>query len=107
MHHVVHQHNVDLLEEDLNTLGQIISLPSPLLTAGIIQLAPRLHTYWDASSPMCMPQSPILGASCPQNKNMCREDLNYTCLQFNQCGRKFSQYFLTINYSFVYSIVNT
>ncbi|CAF4042779.1 unnamed protein product, partial [Adineta steineri] len=42
--------------------------------------------YWNASISMCIPQSPILGASCQQNMSMCREDLNYTCLQFNQCG---------------------
>lgn len=46
------------------------------------------HTYWNPSVRMCFSQSPIRGASCQQNLNMCREDLNYTCLQFNQCGRK-------------------
>ena len=50
-----------------------------------------LHTYWNASISMCVAQSPILGAACAQNKSMCREDLNYTCLQFNQCGRKFHE----------------
>ncbi|CAF1248633.1 unnamed protein product [Adineta ricciae] len=31
-------------------------------------------------------QSPILGSPCQQNMSMCREDINYTCLRFNQCG---------------------
>lgn len=44
------------------------------------------HTYWDGS--VCAAQSPVLGAACQQNRRMCREDLNYTCLRFNQCGRK-------------------
>ena len=115
-----------LFEGDLNTLGQIIPSSSPQSSTGIIQLTPNLfaeygtpcsfscsqsrylqcgtnftcecmpHTYWDSSSSMCIPQSPILGATCQQNKSMCREDLNYTCLQFNQCGRKFSTYFFDL-----------
>lgn len=46
------------------------------------------HTYWNSSSRMCLCQSPVLGASCAQGMKMCRNDLNYTCLQFNQCGRE-------------------
>ena len=53
------------------------------LTCGCIT-----HTYWDSSQGMCLPQSPVLGAACQIGMNMCRKDLNYTCLQFNQCGRK-------------------
>ncbi len=30
-----------------------------------------------------------IATNCPVTMNMCREDLNYACLQFNQCGRKF------------------
>ncbi|UJR38844.1 hypothetical protein I4U23_031509 [Adineta vaga] len=44
------------------------------------------HTYWNSSILMCVPQLLKRGSSCQQNMNMCREDLNYTCLQFNQCG---------------------
>ena len=114
-----------LFEGDVNTLGQIVSSSSPQSLAGVIQFTPdlfaeygtpcasscsqsrylqcgsnsrcqcMLHTYWDTSTSMCLPQSPILGASCQQSKSMCRGDFNYTCLQFNQCGRKFSPYFLT------------
>ena len=45
------------------------------------------YTYWNPSISMCSAQSPVLGSVCQQNLSMCREDLNYTCLQFNQCGR--------------------
>ena len=125
-----------LFEGDVDTLGQITSSPSSQSTAGIIHLTPNLfaeygshcssscsqsrylqcgnnftcqcmpHTYWDTSTLMCLPQSPILGASCQQNKSMCREDLNYTCLQFNQCGRKFSRCLLTLVHSLLFSIIN-
>lgn len=108
-----------LFEGDTTALGQIVSSSSPQSVAGVIRLSTNLfteygspcssfcyhsrylqcgsnstcectpHMYWDATISMCVPQSPILGASCQQNKSMCREDLNYTCLQFNQCGRKF------------------
>ncbi|CAF1343244.1 unnamed protein product [Adineta ricciae] len=44
------------------------------------------HSYWNSSILMCVPQMLKRGSSCQQNMNMCREDLNYTCLQFNQCG---------------------
>jgi hypothetical protein len=50
------------------------------------------HTYWDSSKGMCLPQSPVLGAACQYGIQMCRKDLNYTCLQFNQCGRKFHNF---------------
>ncbi|CAF0985955.1 unnamed protein product [Adineta steineri] len=105
-----------LFEGDTNKLGQIVSSSSSQSQVGTLQFSARLfveygspcistcnqirylrcgsnstcecmpHTYWNASISMCIPQSPILGASCQQNMSMCREDLNYTCLQFNQCG---------------------
>ncbi|CAF1093484.1 unnamed protein product [Adineta steineri] len=105
-----------LFEGDTNRLGQILSSSSSQSQVGTLQLSARLfaeygsacistcnhirylrcgsnstcecmpHTYWNASISMCIPQLPILGASCQQNLSMCREDLNYTCLQFNQCG---------------------
>jgi len=108
-----------LFEGDVGTLGTIISSSMPGSMVGIIQIIPSLftqygqpcssvcsesryltcgsnftcecmpHTYWNSSAGICLPQSPILGAPCEQGINMCREDLNYTCLQFNQCGRKF------------------
>ncbi len=107
-----------LFEGDANKHGQILPSSSPQSTAGLIRLSSELfaeygrpcssfcshsrylrcgknstcecmpHTYWNGSMSMCIAQSPILGASCQQNMRMCREDLNYTCLQFNQCGRK-------------------
>ena len=46
------------------------------------------YAYWNAAQSMCLAQSPILGSVCQQNLGQCRADLNYTCLQFNQCGRK-------------------
>jgi hypothetical protein len=114
-----------LFEGDTNTLGQIASSSFSQSNVGIVQFSPALfaeygsacsfscphsrylqcsinftcecmpHTYWNASVSMCVPQSPILGAPCQQNMSMCREDINYTCLQFNQCGRKFHEYFST------------
>jgi len=112
-----------LFEGDTNTLGQIVSSSSPQSVVGAVQLSPDLfaeygspcssfcfhsrylqcgnnftckcmpHTYWDPSISICLPQSPILGGSCQQNMTMCREDINYTCLQFNQCGRKLHECF--------------
>ncbi|CAF4256774.1 unnamed protein product, partial [Adineta steineri] len=105
-----------LFEGDTNRLGQIVTSSSSQSQVGTLQFSASLfveygsrcistcnqirylrcgsnstcecmpHTYWNASISMCIPQSPILGASCQQNMSMCREDLNYTCLQFNQCG---------------------
>ncbi|CAF3895899.1 unnamed protein product [Adineta steineri] len=105
-----------LFEGDTNKLGQIVSSSSSQAQVGTLQISARLfaeygspcistcnqirylrcgsnstcecmpHTYWNPSISMCIPQSPILGASCQQNMSMCRQDLNYTCLQFNQCG---------------------
>jgi hypothetical protein len=47
------------------------------------------NTYWSSSAVMCVAQSPVIGSVCQQNMSMCREDLNYTCLQFYQCGRMY------------------
>ncbi|CAF1308332.1 unnamed protein product [Adineta ricciae] len=44
------------------------------------------NTYWNPTILMCSAQSPILGSTCQQNLSMCRADLTFTCLQFNQCG---------------------
>jgi hypothetical protein len=114
----IQQNQCRLFEGDVNTLGTIIPSSMPNSIVGTIQITPSLftqygqqcssvctesryltcgsnstcecmpHTYWNALSGMCLAQSPILGASCQQGTKMCREDLNYTCLQFNQCGRK-------------------
>jgi hypothetical protein len=47
----------------------------------------------------------VMDSICQQNKSMCRENLNYTCLQFNQCGRKFfSLLFLIINHYSLFRI---
>ncbi|UJR34583.1 hypothetical protein I4U23_027359 [Adineta vaga] len=105
-----------LFEGDTNTLGSIVLSSSSNSKVGTIQFSSDLfleynslcsstchhsrylqcstsllcecmpHTYWNSSISMCIPQLPILGASCQQDMNMCREDLNYICLQFNQCG---------------------
>ena len=107
-----------LFEGDIGTLGSIVASTISTSKVGTIRITASLftqynqpcssvckesrylicdsnstcqcmpHTYWNPSVQMCLPQSPIRGASCQQNLNMCREDLNYTCLQFNQCGRK-------------------
>jgi hypothetical protein len=45
------------------------------------------NTYWNPTEGVCRAKSPFLGSICQQNLDMCRQDLNYTCLQFNQCGR--------------------
>jgi hypothetical protein len=42
------------------------------------------HTYWTGS--ICASQN-LRGGQCISS-NQCRADLNYTCLQFFQCGRK-------------------
>jgi hypothetical protein len=108
-----------LFEGDTDTLGMTIASLMPYSMVGSVQITPSLftsydqacsavciesrylacnsnstcqcmpHTYRNASTGMCFPQSPILGASCVQGMNICRQDLIYTCLQFNQCGRKF------------------
>ena len=105
-----------LFEGDPMTMGSIISSSSPDSTVGVVQISADLfvgyglpcssfcqqnrylicgsnstcqcmaNTYWDGS--MCVPQTPVLGAPCQQNMSTCRQDLNYTCLRFNQCGRK-------------------
>ena len=107
-----------LFEGDTTTMGTIISSSSSSSnsTVGIVQLTPNLftgyglaclsacqqsryltcsnnstchcmpHNYWNGS--MCVAQSTVLGAPCQQNMSMCREDINYTCLPMNQCGRK-------------------
>ena len=41
------------------------------------------YTFWDPLKGICVPQSSMLGAGCQVGVNMCREDLNYTCLQFS------------------------
>jgi hypothetical protein len=56
------------------------------------------NTYWDQSVSMCLAQSPLLGSTCQQNLSMCREDLNYTCLRINQCGRMKLFFFYILNY---------
>ncbi|CAF1404920.1 unnamed protein product [Adineta ricciae] len=33
----------------------------------------------------------VLSSTCQQTMSMCRKDLNYTCLRFNQCGRIYIQ----------------
>ena len=107
-----------LFEGDTDTLGTIVPSSRSDSIVGSIQITPSLftqydqscssvcdqtryltcinsicqcppHTYWNSLAGICRAQSPILGASCEQGMDMCREDLNYTCLQFNQCGRKF------------------
>ena len=104
-----------LFEGDVMTMGAIISSPLAHSRVGIVQISANLfvghglpcssvcpqsryltcrnstcqcmpHTYWNGS--ICAAQTPMLGAPCQQNMSICREDLNYTCLQFNQCGRK-------------------
>ncbi len=60
------------------------------------------YTYWDPSISMCLAQSPLIGSTCQQNLNMCRQDLNLTCLQFNQCGRKYSLFFLSLIINYFY-----
>ncbi len=68
---------------------------SPCLETRYLQCGSALtcecvpHTYWSPSQSICLPQTPVLGAPCEADMNMCRADLNYICLQFNQCGRKF------------------
>lgn len=111
-----------LFEADIDTLGRIDASSSVRSRVGALQLTPSLfldfgqpctatcddrrylrcgsnstcecapHTYWNASISMCVAQSSVLGAPCQQNRSMCREDLNLTCLPFNQCGRKLDHF---------------
>ena len=113
-----------LFEGDAVTMGTILPSSSPKSLVGLVQFTSHLymqhglpcspacaesrylfcdsagtyqcveHTYWNGS--MCLPQSTVLGSTCAQNSSMCREDLNYTCLRFNQCGRKFSSRFVSL-----------
>lgn len=101
-----------LFEGDVDTTGSIVSSNSSSSTVGQITLSPNLftvygqacsacfdsryltcinstctcfqHTYWTGS--ICASQY-LLGGQC-LNSTQCRTDLNYTCLQFFQCGRK-------------------
>ncbi|UJR24615.1 hypothetical protein I4U23_005990 [Adineta vaga] len=60
---------------------------SRYLTCGSsLTLECQPHSYWDNSSSMCLPQIPTLGGACTWGVNMCREDLNLTCLQIYKCG---------------------
>jgi hypothetical protein len=111
-----------MFEGDTTTVGSIVSSSSSQSLAGAVQLSVDLfvayglpcsihcyqsrylicgsdsmcqcmpHTYWDKSISMCIPQLPVLGAPCQSNMNMCREDLNYTCLPINKCGCKLHRY---------------
>jgi hypothetical protein len=101
-----------LFEGDLQTTGFIINSNSSTSLVGQIVLSPMLfaaygqpcsacfnsryltcvngtcdclqHTYWTGS--MCASQN-LRGGQC-SSSSQCRADLNYTCLQFFQCGRK-------------------
>ncbi len=122
-----------LFEGDIGTLGTIVSSSIPDSQVGSVTITPSLftqygqscssavcsnsryltcinstcqcmpHTYWNSTAGICLPQSPILGVSCQQGMNMCRQDLNYTCLQFNQCGRKFIYFIRIFIHSFLFS----
>jgi hypothetical protein len=110
-----------LFEGDTNQLGSIIPSSLSNSFVGVIKITPSLytqygkscssickesrylicnnqsicecppHSYWNSSQGICLAQTPKLGAPCEQNMNMCREDLNYTCLQFNSCGREYKK----------------
>jgi hypothetical protein len=101
-----------LFEGDLGTTGSIIISNSSTSVVGQIELYPEFfsaygapcsacvesryltcinsacaclrHTYWTGS--ICASQN-LRGGQCVSS-NQCRADLNYTCLQFFQCGRK-------------------
>ena len=101
-----------LFEGDLETTGLIGLSNSSTSTAGDLEQLPFLfaaygqpysacsqnrylrcinatcacqeHTYW--TSNVCASQS-LYAGSCT-TANQCRSDLNQTCLQFFQCGRK-------------------
>lgn len=90
-----------LFKGDTDTLGSIVSSLMTNSIVGTIQLTPFLfteyglpcsssckeprylsfgsnftcecpfHTYWNPSVGMCQVQSPVLGASCQQDMNMC------------------------------------
>jgi len=107
-----------LFEGDIEGSGSIVPSSTSDSIVGVIQITPSLYTeygqscssmcvesrylkcsmnsicecpeytYWDPLLLICLVQLPQRGAPCEQNLNMCREDLNYTCLQFEQCGRK-------------------
>ncbi|CAF1303098.1 unnamed protein product [Adineta ricciae] len=104
-----------LFEGDIDTVGSIIAVPSQS-RVGVVKISAAVfsqyglscqtscyetryltcstnstcecvpHTYWNISTSICAPQLPVIGASCQQNRSMCREDFGYTCLPSNQCG---------------------
>ena len=101
-----------LFEGDLETVGFIVNSNTSRSFVGQIQLSPMLisaygqpcstcygnryltcvngtcnclrHTYWTGS--ICASKN-LRGRPC-STANQCRADLNHTCLQFFQCGRK-------------------
>ena len=116
-----------LFEGNTDTLGSIVLSSSVLSKVGTIQFSAHLfdayslpcssfcqenryltcgnnsrcqcmpHTYWNPATSTCDPEIPVLGASCQSNLSMCREDLNYTCLPFKQCGRELHRLLLCNN----------
>jgi hypothetical protein len=105
-------HRCRLFEGDLITTGSIGLSNSPTSSAGHLHLMPFLfsdygrpchecirsrylkcinsrcecpeRTYWTGS--ICASQQ-LYAGKC-SNDDQCRADLNHTCLQFFQCGRK-------------------
>ena len=114
-----HANQCLLFEGDLGILGTVVSSTMPDSRVGIIQLKPSLfdqygqtcpsvctesrylrcnenstcdcmpHTYWNASSGMCLAQMTMSGAFCYSGMDMCRDDLNLTCSSNNQCICKY------------------
>lgn len=105
-------HRCRLFEGDLQTTGAIVNSDSSTSSVGQIEFSPNLfsaygqscsaclhsryltcvngtcdclrNTYWTGS--ICASQN-LRGGQCT-SANQCRADLNHTCLQFFQCGRK-------------------
>jgi hypothetical protein len=108
-----------LFEADLR-YGQIIPSTSSSVSVGMINLVPELftgrnqscsecvgnrfltcinntcqcalNTYFDGS--LCQLQQ-FTSADCSSN-DMCRIDLNLTCLQFFECGREYFSFILSV-----------
>jgi len=106
-------HRCRIFEGDIATMGVVVASTSSLSRVGSIELRPELfanegqpcsfcqgsrylrcindtcqcqpNTFFDGS--MCQSQK-LLGSECI-NSTECRNDLNYTCLPRQQCGREY------------------
>ena len=115
---VLRSNECRLFEGDVGTLGSIVSSSVSDTVVGTLQMSSSLfsqygqscssicvenrylicnassvcdcmpHSYWNASTGMCLPQITIEGIPCERQLVMCREDIGLMCTGANQCGSK-------------------